>query len=1142
MGGAIQPAVSLEPTAISGGTRAKSPSIFDNDDDRHLLASKDGAGAGAGTIAAGKSSIVDEAADSPARPSVLATNALNFISTATPATLAAVAVAISAVIYALLGRIGLVLIGAIGGVLVCISVQVRNPAIAQAVRGEQGPDVLARVWNELRIPEADKTKPDGRDDDQDEITFKSFDDFRPETREALSGLVDAVVRDYIKWWYSPIIPGDHSFPLACRKTLNSYLLSISNRLSKKRPADAFLDLLTNSSSILIALLSELAAAFADLPPESNMTAADAVYNYLASNPDSRLANLVNQRQQAAKLRAVAEDLLGFLDQGCQSCDPARVFLREILANSVLDSALQICSKAEWINGWIVYLLEAGEPDLNQAIDVGMQTGRDTASNLFADIDGNVGNIGIVKPVAARSSAEMDRNRRKESLGHKKKLSMTDEGLEEAMEEMKRMNDIITRDVQHKHQDSDPSSKSLELVSESHDSTKKPFSPSTDQSRNSAASNLAEDPRLSTTTTASSFSIKGDAQNTPITPRSTFESSSSRPSSSSSSSPPPPPPQPQTQPPTQPQSQSQSQLQPAAQQFTKNNQITPSKGQAEGVDDENDDDSPKKPPLTLHNASFTLHDDSPGDDSKIRTKPHWDYLIQVEPSSSAHSGWMIVRRYSDFGTLHEIMRRIATISGATAFTELHKELPSWKIHTRQSLRGELERYLRDACWYQSLAESEGMKRFLEKSQGHSHGLITTKGFAWDTVGKSMLDVLTTSPKDAIMEGGKTLVGGVSGVFGNIAGLTRKSATSQSVDMTPSAANNRLSISTPSPRMENSRSPARSSERASMDSQRSSIISTQPGKVAPMSRRPSNQFQGDLVEAAELGRIGRSMERMEAAGSASASASASARVSRSHSRASSLAALRSPSTMSLDLARLPPPPDDMPSDHESVNGGEEAAQSRQHDIYQTIRGVASAPSATATTNANANANAPPSLLPIVNASKKPIAKPAKQYAQMSEQETRVAVELLFAVINEMYTLSSAWNIRRTLLAAAKSFLLRPGNPSLLTVQSLIQSSVLDANTSDAGIATQLRKLRENVLPTEQERASWPAEMTTDEKEKLAIKARRLLIQSGVPAALMGVMGQAATGEALGRVFDCLQIEEVARGLIFGLLLQAVRIVTH
>jgi hypothetical protein len=174
--------------------------------------------------------------------------------------------------------------------------------------------------------------------------------------------------------------------------------------------------------------------------------------------------------------------------------------------------------------------------------------------------------------------------------------------------------------------------------------------------------------------------------------------------------------------------------------------------------------------------------------------------------------------------------------------------------------------------------------------------------------------------------------------------------------------------------------------------------------------------------------------------------------------------------------------------------------------------------------------------------PPLKGVKQHTKLSEQDTRVAVELIFAVINELYTLSSAWNIRRTLLAAAKSFLLRPGNPSLLSIQSLIQSSVLDANTSDSGIAAHLRKLRENTMPTEQERATWPAEMTAEEKENLRVKARKLLIESGVPAALKGVMGQAATSEALGRLFDCLQIEEVARGLMFGVILQAVRTVTH
>jgi hypothetical protein len=148
----------------------------------------------------------------------------------------------------------------------------------------------------------------------------------------------------------------------------------------------------------------------------------------------------------------------------------------------------------------------------------------------------------------------------------------------------------------------------------------------------------------------------------------------------------------------------------------------------------------------------------------------------------------------------------------------------------------------------------------------------------------------------------------------------------------------------------------------------------------------------------------------------------------------------------------------------------------------------------------------------------------------------------VVNEVYTLSSAWNIRRTLLTAAKTFLLRPGNPSLSSIQSLIQDSVIATNTSDEGVAANLRKLRQNALPTEEERKAWPAEMSMEEKERLRVKARKLLVERGVPAALSGVMGQAATSEAMQRVFDALQVEEVARGLVFGLLLQGVRAVTH
>ncbi|KAL7896575.1 PXA domain-containing protein [Trichoderma sp. SZMC 28014] len=1017
--------------------------------------------------------LVDTNGGNQATPEVtFASRAIQFFATATPATLAGLGVGVSAVTYAVLGRLGLVLIGAFGGVVSFIIWESKNPELAKAIRGEESNKVLDRVWADLTAVRS-LEKPDDEDEDQSRI--RSFDEFRPETKEALSGLVDAIIQNYIKWWYNPLVPSDHAFPLACRKSITSFVLAISNRMTRKRPADAFLDLLTNSTSMIIVFLSELAAAFSALPPDANLTAADTIYNYLAENPDSRLANLLNKRQQATKFKMISEDLLGFLDKNAYNCDPARIFLREVLANSVFEQTLQQCSRAEWINGWIVYLLEAGEPNLNQAIDVGMQTGRDVANNVFADLDGNVGNVGIAKP--RRGSNDQGQTRRKET-SHKKKLSKADEELEGAMEEMKRMNAMIAEDELRRKRTStlteasERSKQSMDMASRDTENQKndEAFSPTSKSFSPRGAS-------------VDGVSSKSDTVYTPHTPRSTADSASQ---------------------------ESSPQENKDQQSFTSFDQIVPP-GQPV-VDEE---EAPKKEPLTLHNASFTLNDDGSGDTGKIRSKPTIDYLIQVEPSSSHYPGWMIVRRYSDFETLHEILRRIAAVSGATAFMELHKELPSWKVHTRESLRGELERYLRDACWYQALAESEGMKRFLEKSQGHTHG--NSKSFGWETVGKNMLEVLSIGPKGAV-EGGKTLVGGVNSVFGHFGALGRKS-TNQSIDLTPPNPNRLSTSSITGSRVDSiARSPVRS-ERASLDSQRSSVIATQPGRVERMSSfvQSPNNSETDL----RLGQRGRVD---------SISTSVSARQSREHSRASSLAALRSPSSISLDFTKLPPPPDEISDDYESQANDFEAKLRRNTSFMEDQN-----------RNNSSQAPNPSASAPALSGKKSP-AKPARQYTQLTEPETRVAVELLFAVINEMYTLSSAWNIRRTLLTAAKSFLLRPGNPSLLTVQSLIQSSVIDANTSDAGIATGLRKIRENTMPTEQEQESWPAQLTDEEKRELAVKARRLLIQSGVPAALMGVMGQSATGEALGRVFDCLQIEEVARGLIFGLILQAVRVLTH
>ena len=1030
-----------------------------------------------------------ETRPSSAKDDDMATKIFQFLSTATPLTLGAIAVALAAVTYFILGRIGLVLIGAFGGITSFVIWESQHPEVAQAVRGEKRHAFLDQLLDntygdaELQVQ---------REEEKDlTAALQSFDDFQPETRDALRELVDAVIRDYVDWWYGPIVPSDKSFPFACRRALTQFVLSLSNRLRRKRPADAFVDFVTHSCSIIIVFFSEMAAAHAELPADTHMTAADAIYNYLATHTEAPLSNLLNQRQQAVKFKRVAEDLLGFLEKSTYDCDPARVFLREILSTIILEGTLQTCSKAEWINGWIVYLLESGETDLSQAIDEAIQD-----QKAFGDVDGNVGNIGLSR--GNRNSYELDRQRRKDMV-HKKKLSKADEEMEKATEEMRRLNEMIAEA----------------------NSTKPALQVTTNESPNSQGSikeNEEGDSGMENRTRAASIkSAELPRNSSELTPDllQTGKTDASHDISNSQK-----PLKPPTDSPSQPTPPINVQELAPAQAFTSFDQLVPPP-----KDEDSEDSRPSRPPpLTIHNASITIHDDVAADSSRLRNKPTWEYLLQIEPSSSHHSGWMVMKTYTQFEGLHESLRRIANVSGATAFLEAHAQFPSWKLHTRSSLRGELERYMRNACGEKALAESEAMKRFLDRGQDQKMGF--NRGFSFESMGKGMLDVIQNAPKGAL-DSGKVVMGGVTGVFGNI-GLGPKRPANAPVQQIQTAQgsgsrspSSTRPVSLPAlPRMNTSPINGPRVSRDSLDSQRSSVVSVQPGKIPPMDRRRSSQADLDVDSNLHPARA----DRWERKSSLSAASS------RVHSRASSVAAarspLRSPSEVSLSNLKLPPPPNEITDDY-----GSPTSTRLSLDGHSRFSNSFNSPIRT-----SLDQQARP--LHANGAVRRPI----KQFPPLSEQETRVAIELLFAVITELYTLSSAWNIRRTLLTAAKSFLLRPGNPSLVSIQSLIQSSLLDANTSDDGLATHIRKLRENSLPTEEERKAWPADLTASEKEELREKARKLFIQSSVPAALMGIMGQSATNEALGRVFDCLQIEEVARGLFFGLILQAVRVVTH
>ncbi|KAL9128419.1 MAG: hypothetical protein Q9217_002910 [Psora testacea] len=983
--------------------------------------------------------------------------------------------------YLVLGRVGLLLIGVVGGVVLHAVWENAGldgandgaKATEAGKRRRKGLDVVTKALDWRLNSKDDEGGPKGGDIDAPTTSQEAdFSGFPPDMKGALESFTGAIMRDYVHWWYGPILPGEASFPLACQQTLNRFILSVSSRLSRKRPADVFLDLLTNSSSIVVVFLSELSGALAasrGLEPQR------AISEYLEENPDSSLANVLDQKQQKKKLKAVADDILQtFLDRRAYACDPVRCFLREVLAGLILDMTVTSCSRADFINDLIIYALEEGEAaELVQAIDAGVSN-----ATSVGEADGAATAASERLSYSAYGPDFLTVNQTQRMTEHRRTFSKAEEAMEEAMQEAKRLSELIAVEEARKAQNSGQS------ASPAIDSAA-PALPDSSQKDETTAVNGS---RTAITESDTVIDESATAHEAPPTYKSFDQILSSQ--------------QPMAHQPEPPGSQSLS-----------------------------------APPLTLHNATISIFDDSvPGEKGHIRSKPVAEYLLQIEPATSQYPGWMIPRKYPDFETLHEVLRRISVVSGIAAFTERHQTLPGWKNKTKSSLRTDLEKYLRDALSFQRLAESEGMKRFLEKDQhlGKSSPGTNKGGFGFpgpatfETMSKGMLDVLTSAPKGAAV-GGKAIVGGVTGVLGGVGSLGQKKQSSKSPVRNATHLVNGSASSLP---------------RA--DSNASSITEGSFGRPSQDAfQQPFHTSQGnsrfsidDLNEPTEFIPLPQrqsydvlSRRDDESSKPGGVMAEALPQKIQAKDLSVSMSQLADP-----DQIQLPPPPSEIPDDYNMTQTSSKPSM----DDNTTLR---TSPSIAPMTYSLSSKSTPPSLVQTDHPTSPSTDRPTRPTPPpLTIQETSVAVELFFATVNELYTLSSAWTLRLALLNTAKSFLLRPGNANLEAIRQLLQSTIIDSNTSDAGIASHINKVRENALPTEDELKAWPPSPSEEEKVRKRKKARRLLVEKGMPQALTSVMGQAASGEALGKVFDCLQSAEVARGLVFALVLQAIRAITQ
>ncbi|KAK3114434.1 hypothetical protein LTR53_007246 [Teratosphaeriaceae sp. CCFEE 6253] len=1046
----------------------------------------------------------------PSAPSAilqtLTDRALYFLSHASNETLGACLVGLGATTYLVLGRVGLVFIGVAGGVVLHATWEgIRTGAgtpesdeAAQARRRRDvGLDVAHRVlaWRMSQTASEEKPEQVTVLATQQKLDFSSF---GPATAAALTAFTDSVLKDYVHYWYDATLPGEESFPTSCRLTLTAFLLSVSGHLARKRPADAFLDFVTNASSITIVFLSELASA---LNASSHHTAEEAIDFYLSMKPDSSLSYMIDEGSQESKLADAAEDILqAYLDPKVLRAEPVRVFLKGVLAKLILGYTVQYCAKPEFINDWIVYGLEESETTekVMGIVDAGVTAGTGkvkgkaaenavdvrTEQEVVTSIQSLGGERVYPQEQGARSKktgvAEVNKPQRPK-LDHRRLTSKAEEAMDEAMREARRLTQLMIEEDERRAREEERHAalSSSEDVSETNtQGVATPTSSQSDKDRE-----RQEDEGESWIANMSTIS-ESTANARPMTPTAASQSK---------------------------------------QQFTSFDQILPA-SQPSALLSSPERSRGEPAQLTLHNATISIFDDSdPNDRSAIKTKPQADYMVQIEPQNSAFAGWMIARRYADFEMLHEVLRRISIITGVHGFAQSHAELPRWRTSTKASLRMELERYLTDAVRFQPLAESEGMKRFLEKDQGlaKSPGERNGKGFGWPTpdafgkLGGDMINVLAKAPKQ-VAGGGKTIFGGVAGLVKRpgLAGTSRP-ATNSTVDGVQGH------MSKPSTWQGLEGEDSIESMSVARQSQESLRSMPKPS----FERHPSASTLAS-TEAKPRESVASSRMSGEWPRSADSSGEQSAVTS---------PAVTSPTTpwmpmpggleLSLDLEMHLPP---LPSKIKDDFGLPKHAAKKSLELSRPSLEKVVPPTP------------PKSTEPIT-----PLRPAQKPQEPLTERETSVVIELLFAIITELYTLSSAWQIRRTLLLAAKNFLLRPGNPQLLSIRDLLQATLLDAHLSDDGIAALVQKLRENGLPTGEELEVWTRdypERNEVQKEELRVKARALLVQKGMPQALASVMGAAASGEALGRVFDSLQVESVGRGLVFGLVLQAIRVVTH
>lgn len=156
-----------------------------------------------------QSDIVQESTKSASVQLQLITDrTLHFLSHASNETIGACLVGLGATTYLVLGRVGLVLIGLVGGIALHASWDAHGESDRVVAREKElrkkrelGLEVVQRIFKWKSEKSATDDESDNEEQDVTVLAKRrlDFSAFRPETAAALTAFTDAILRDYVKY-------------------------------------------------------------------------------------------------------------------------------------------------------------------------------------------------------------------------------------------------------------------------------------------------------------------------------------------------------------------------------------------------------------------------------------------------------------------------------------------------------------------------------------------------------------------------------------------------------------------------------------------------------------------------------------------------------------------------------------------------------------------------------------------------------------------------------------------------------------------------------------------------------------------------------------------------------------------------------